>query len=287
MTTIACGKCGAGRAALEPLIEILAGVTLQTVRCTLCGWRQSRRAEAEIVRAEPRAKAPVETRAQTKTPQLDSNCLAVGCANLYNAARKRTPWPLCSRHTWRMNAWLKYPHRPQPLIESAPGQWTENPELRRHRRAQAVAAAPPENQEETMTTEPAANACASCRQEITKKQARGLCKPCYQRHMRAGTLEQFPRGEKFAAVALKPSKGPRTPQAPSAAADTILFDDEYRPEPTAPALAAPPIWHEVRVCFAPADEELLERLRSLAARQRRDLPQQILTLVEQALEVSA
>lgn len=139
-----------------------------------------------------------------------------------------------------------------------------------------------------MSTETTANTCASCRQEVVKKQARDLCKPCYQRHLRAGTLEQFPRGEKFAGVAYNPPKGPRVAKSPVAApADTLLVEDEYRPEPTAPAPAAPPLRHEVRVCFAPADEALLERLRALSAKERRDLPQQILVLIEKALEVAA
>lgn len=131
---IHCPKCHASRANLEPLVETLeAGVQLQTVRCTLCGHRVSRRLLAPALPRRPQpAAATAKTIPQPRKSRLyESNwtdCAVAGCRGQYVPGRSRNGWPLCKLHRRWMQGWVRTRQlSPPPLVEIQPGWWDVNP----------------------------------------------------------------------------------------------------------------------------------------------------------------
>ncbi len=288
--SIACGKCKASKGSLETRIEDLGLTTRRLiVRCVLCGWSTYKDLTvAPAPPQQPAAAKPAAPRPEKRPPRAKINntwapCQVLGCSGQFVPARVRSNgWPLCPNHRKRMSNWLSYrPDGPAPLIEIAPGQWDVNPQIRHHHyHQQAAVAAPIDHQEEAPMdpqNTPTAPVCADCGQ-AKKLQGRGLCKGCYQRHSRAGTLEQFPSTRRY----LKDLPAEPLHVIPEGELADAIRDIEHEPAP-----AAPPLWHEVRITFAPADEDLLERLRTLSARQRRTPEQQILSILEHHLGAAA
>lgn len=207
--SIVCGKCNASRGSLETRIEeLFAHHTRRLiVRCVLCGWSTSKDltvAPAQPPSPQPAAAKPVAPRPAKRPPGVTNNtwapCQVSGCSGQFVPARERSGWPMCPTHRKRMANWRIYrPDGLAPLIETAPGQWDVNPQLQYRSHQQAAVAAQPNSQEETpmdTQTPNTAPVCAACGQ-AKKLQGRGLCKGCYQRHSRAGTLEQFPSTRRY------------------------------------------------------------------------------------------
>lgn len=133
-------------------------------------------------------------------------------------------------------------------------------------------------EEPPMSTTPksTARACAACGAAGLKLMGRSLCKSCYQKHHRAGTLEQFALSEKISGSArAKPIQpqpsGPHWPQkkTPEEIAADKLAVKERHSEATLVTLE-----------FAPRDEPLLQALQAWATEERRTPQQQILFILD-------
>lgn len=294
--SIHCAKCKASKGSLETRIEAPDITTKRLiVRCVLCGWSVSKDLTVEPDKpqrqepapaAKPAAPRTEKQQTATKVNQTWAPCQVLGCRGQFMPARERSGWPLCPTHRKRMFNWRALrPDGPAPLIETAPGQWDENPELRRHRRTQAAqesAAAKPIEQEvenmATPSTQPEQKTCADCGQ-AKKIQGRGLCKSCYQRHSRAGSLEQFPSTRRY--LKDQPVRQPPDPESEPVNPHQPQAKGEIERAIAQTAKAAEVV--EVELDFAPEDFGLLESLRVLASKERRSLEQQILVILDHHL----
>lgn len=135
MTTIRCPKCHAGRAHLEALEEHRAGGEhLQTVRCTLCGWRRSRQVTTapaasapELPTADRRASpAAVQARASAARAAVEASrvpCRVPGCPGHYFATHSKLG--LCEPHRRKLHGWHQTRRLVPPPVACVNGVWIE------------------------------------------------------------------------------------------------------------------------------------------------------------------